>query len=190
VPIRSIKELIAFAKAQPGVLNYGSGTTGGAQHLPVELFKSMAGVNIVRIAYKGSGPALNDLLGGQIHLMFTTSASVAAHLKPARLRGLAVTSARRSALAPELPTVAESGVPGYEFILIDAMFAPANTPAAVIGRLNREIVRMLSTADAKEKFLSFGAEAAPSTPEELAAFIKTDISRLDKLIKEASITGK
>ena len=187
LPVKSIKELIALAKAKPGVLNYGSGTTGGAQHLPVEVFKSMTGVDIVRVAYKGSGPAVNGLLGGEIELMFTTSASVAVHLKSGKVRGLAVTSARRSALAPDLPTVAEAGVPGYEFILIDSMLAPAKTPAAIVNRLNREIVRVLSTAEAKERFLSFGAEPAPSSPEELAAFLKSDISRLAKLIKDTGI---
>jgi tripartite-type tricarboxylate transporter receptor subunit TctC len=187
VPIKSIKELIAFAKAKPGVLNYGSGTTGGAQHLPVELFKSMTGTNIVRIPYKGAGPALNDLIGGQIQMMFTTAASASPHLKSGKLTGLAVSSIKPSALAPDLPTLAAAGVPGYEFLIVDAMMAPAKTPAAVVNRLNQELVRALNTSEAKEKFLSFGAESAPSTPAELAAFIKSDTIRLGKLIKDAGI---
>lgn len=190
LPVKSIKELIALAKAKPGVINYGSGTTGGAQHLPVEYFKSLTGVNIVRVAYKGSGPAHNALLAGEVPLMFTTIPSVMPHIKSGKLTALAISSLRRSALAPDLPTVAESGVPGYEFIGPGGMVAPAKTPTAIINRLNREIVRVLSTPEAKEKFLSVGSEATPGTPAELGAFIKNEMARLAKLIKETGITEK
>ncbi len=153
VPAKSVKELIALAKARPGELNYGSTAAGGSIHLATELFKSMAGVNLVNIPYKATGLAVNDLMGGQVHLMISTALSVTPQMKSGRLRGLAVTSAQPSVLAPGLPTIAAAGLPGYEAVGITGAYVPAKTPAAIINRLNQEMVRYLNTPDAKEKFL-------------------------------------
>ena len=187
VPVNSVKELIALAKAKPGVLNYASGGAGSSIHLAGELFKNMAGVDIVRVAYRGSGPALNALLGGQVQVMFATAASAAPHLKSGKLKALAVTGHQPSALVPGLPTVTASGVPGYEFEALYAISAPAKVPAAVIKRLNNDLVRVLNQADFKEKFLNSGVEAAPSSPTELATVIKSEIVKIGKLIKDANI---
>ena len=187
VPVTSIKELIALAKAKPGALNYGSGGTGSSLHLAAELFKQMAGVNITRIAYKGAGPAMNDLIGGQVQIVFATAGTVSSHVKSGRLRALAVTSLKPSALAPGLPTVAASGVPGYEIEAIYALEAPTKTPAAIIKQLNQVIVMALNDADLKEKFLNAGIEVASSSPGELAAKIKSEIAKITKLIKDQDI---
>ena len=185
----SIKDLIALAKAKPGALNYASGATGSSSHLPAELFKSMAGVNIVRISYKGAGQAVNGLLGNEVQLMFATSGSVAPQLKSGRLKALAVTTAQPTPLAPGVPTVAATGLPGYTAEAINAMFAPAYTPAAVINRLNQETVRVLNQADVKEKFFSIGSDTVGSTPQELAATMKADIVSIGKVIKDAGIVA-
>ena len=185
----SIKDLIALAKAKPGALNYASGATGSSSHLPAELFKSMAGVNIVRISYKGAGQAVNGLLGNEVQLMFATSGSVAPQLKSGRLKALAVTTAQPTPLAPGVPTVAATGLPGYTAEAINAMFAPVYTPAAVINRLNQEIVRVLNQPDVKEKFFSIGSDTVGSTPQELAATMKADIVSIGKVIKDAGIVA-
>jgi len=185
LPVKSVKELIALAKAKPGELNYASGSTGGGGHLSGELLKYMAGINIVRVPYKSSGPGLIDLMGGRLHFMFP-SAAVAPHVKAGRLRALAVTSAKPSALFPELPTVAAS-VPGYELVGLNGLFAPAKTPDAIINRLNQEMVRYLRTADAKERFFNAGSDVLGNSPPEAAATIKSDLSRMTKLITDAGI---
>jgi len=186
VPVKSVKDLIALAKAKPGELNYGSGGAGSTPHLAAELFKSMAGVNIVRVAYKGVGPALNSLIAGEIQLLFATTGSVGPHVKSGRLRAVAVTSARASALVPELPTVA-SVVPGYELTQIQGVFAPSRTPAPIVKRFHQEIARVLGQTDVKEKFLALGTEPVGSSPEALSAAMKAEISRLGKVFKEAGI---
>ena len=190
VAINSVRDLIAMAKSKPGALNYASGGNGSSTHLAAEVFKDMAGVNIVRIAYKGGGPALIDLLSGQVHMSFANAGPVMAHVKAGRLRALAVTSAKPSALAADLPTVAASGVPGYEAAAIVDMFAPAKTPDAVVVRLNRELVRVLNQADVKERFLASGGEAVGSTPQELTDVMKSEIARLGKLVKAGVLTNE
>ena len=190
LPVKSVKELIALAKARPGELNYGSGGTGSSTHLAVELLKSMTGVNIVRIAFRGNAPALNALFAGEVHLMIATAGTVAPHLKSGRLRALAVTSAQPSPLAPGLPTVAASGLPGYESMQIYGVFAPSRVPAAIVKRLNEEIVRVLGRADVKEKFLASGVEPVGSTPQELAATIKSEVVRMSRVIKDAGIRAE
>jgi tripartite-type tricarboxylate transporter receptor subunit TctC len=185
LPIKSVKELIGLAKAKPGELNYASGSTGGGGHLSGELLKYMAGIDIVRVPYKSSGPGLIDLMGGRLHFMFP-SAAVAPHVKSGRLRALAVTSATPSALFPELPTVAAS-VPGYELVGLNAVFAPAKTPDGIINRLSQEMVRYLRTPDAKQRFFNAGSDVVGNSVEEAAATIKADFSRMSKLIKEAGI---
>ena len=188
LPVKSVKEFIAFAKARPGQLNFAAGSTGSSSHLAAELFKMMAGINIVYIPYRCAGPALNDTLGGQVSLLFSNTAAAGPHIKSGRLRGLAVTSAKPSALAPGLPTAASSGLPGYEAAAIYGVFAPAGTPATLVTRLNQEIVRALNRPDVKEKFFNAGVEVVASSPEQLATIMKSDMVRLGKVIKDAGIS--
>ena len=186
LPVKSAKELIALAKAKPGELNYAA-APGGLIHIAAELFKSMAGVNIVHVAYKGGAPSLTALIGGQVQLMFPTAGTVAAHLKSGRLRALGITSARPSALFPGLPTIAATGLPGYESVSRFAVFAPAKTPEAIVSRLNQEIVRVLGKADVMEKFHAGGIETVGSSPEQLTAVMKSEMAVLGKVIKNAGI---
>lgn len=187
LPVRSVQELIAYAKSKPGVLNYSSGSTGSTQHLAAELFKAMAHLDIMRIAFKGSGPALTGVIVGETQLMFPSAGSAAAHIKSGRLRALAVTSTGPSALAPGLPTVAASGIPGYESQSPFGIFAPAKTAAALIKRLNEELVRLLRRAETRDRFFSTGVEAVGSTPEELADTVKNEMAKWGKLIKQAGL---
>lgn len=186
VAAQSVKELIALAKAKPGALNYGSGAPGSSSHLAPELFKALAGVDIVRVPYKGTGPAINDLLGGQLQMMFSNASSVTPHVKAGRLRALGVSSAQPSALAPGVPTVS-AGLPGFESVSNLGIFAPARTPTAVIRRINEEVVRYLETADAKERMLNAGVETVASTPEHLAAVVKSEMARMGKIIRSVGI---
>jgi len=190
VAANSVKDLIALAKARPGELNYGSGSTGSSNHLAAELFKAMAGVNIMRIPYKSGAPALAALIGGDVQLMFVSAPTVAPHLKLGKLRALGVTSAQPSTLLPGIPTLAGSGLPGYQSVGITGIWAPAKTPVTAINRLNQEIVRFLKTAETKEKFINAGVEVVGSSPEEFAAMIKSDITVLGKVIKDAGIKAE
>ena len=190
VPVKSVKELIALAKSRPGELNYASSTTGAANHLAAELFKSMAGVKIQRIPYKGIGLATTDLISGRVQMAFPGAGGVMPHVKSGKLRALAVTGSRRSELLPGLPTVAESGVPGYESVVVNAVFAPAKTPATIINRLNHEIVRFLRTPQGKEKFLDAGSEVVGSSPGELGATRISDMARMSKVIRDAGIRAE
>src|SRR5258707_8383557 len=187
LPVKSVKELIALARARPGELNYASGSTGSSPHLAAELFKFMARVNIVRIPYRGNAFAYTDLIRGQVQVVFPTAGSVAPYLKSGRLRALAITTARRSELLPGLPTVAESGLPGYEAASIIRMFAPAATPAPIISRLNDELVRVLKKPEVKDRFFNMGVEAVGSSPEEFAATVKSEMARLGKMLRDAGI---
>ena len=187
VPINSVKDLIALAKARPGELNCATGNAGTSNHLAAELFKAMTGVNIMRIPYKGIAPALNDLISGQVQLMFGAAAAVTQHIKSGRLRAVAVTSAQPSALAPGLPTVAAAGVPGYASVAIFGVLAPAKTPAAIIKRLHQDITRVLNTAEVRTRFFNSGSEVVASTPDEFAAAIKSEMAGLGKLITDAGI---
>ena len=186
LPVKTVKELIAFAKGRPGELNYSMGGTGSSSHLAAELFKSMAGLDIVRITYKGTAAALNDLIGGQVQMAFATAPSVAPHLKSGRLRGVAVTSAQPTALAGNLPAIA-AVLPGYEAESIQGMFAPAKTAEAIIKRLNTELVRFLRLPEVKERFFAAGSDIVASTPGQLDATVKAEIARLGKVIKDADI---
>ena len=186
VAAASIKELIALAKAKPGVLNYGAGSPGGITHVAAEVFKSMAGVDMVRIGYKSDALLNTDLLAGQVQLTFGSASSVMPHAKAGKLRALAVTSAQPSALLPGLPPVAAT-VPGYQIGSIYGLFAPATTPVPIIKQVHQESVRFLNTADAKERLLNAGVEAAPGTPEEFTGLIKSEMARIGKVIKEAGI---
>ena len=186
LPIRSVKELIALAKSRPGQLNSASGPAGGSPHLAAELFKAMAGVNIVHVAYKAVAQALTGLIGGEVQLAFPTAGAALPHMKSGRLRGLAVTSLQPTALIPGLPAVAAT-VPGYVSESLTVAFAPAKTPAAIVNRLNQEIVRQLNQPDVKEKFLAAGSEVVGSTPDHLATTMSSEISRMGKVIKDAGI---
>ena len=187
MPAKSAKDLIALAKARPGELNYGSLGTGSSPHLAAELLKSMAGINIVRVNYKNSATYFTDLIGGHLHFLIGTASSVTPYAKSGRVRALAVTSAQPSTLVPGLPTLASSGLPGYEYVTVTGFYAPTKTPAAVVNRLNQETLRFLSAPDVKEKFFNIGVEVVGSSPETLAATIKAEITRMDKVIREAGI---
>ena len=187
LPVSSIKELIALARARPGELNYASSSTGATNHVAAELFKSMANVNITRINYKGGGPAVQDLVAGNVQVMFGSAGTVVPHTKSGRLRALAVTTTAPTVLAPGLPTVAAAGLPGYESVQLAGVFAPARTPAAIVSRLHQEIARVLQRPEVKERLFSIGIESTPSTPEEFAAIIKSEMARMDKVIKASRL---
>ena len=186
LPARSVHELIALANGRPGELNYGSAGNGSSIHLAAEMFKSMAGVNIVSIPYKGGGPAIIALLGGQIHLIFAAAGSVGTHIKSGRLRALAVTSAQPSRLYPDLPTIAMT-LSGYESIGRYGMFAPAKTPPSIIARLNQETIRALNLPEIKERAFAVGVEIVASSSEEFAAIIKSDMNLLSRIIKNGGM---
>jgi tripartite-type tricarboxylate transporter receptor subunit TctC len=181
----SVKELIALAKAKPGELNYASSGSGAAAHLAGELFKAMAGVEMVHVPYKGAQPALTDVIAGQAQLMFATSASVIPYIKAGRLRALAVTTAQRSATVPELPTVSEAGVPGFEAITWHGVVVPVATPRPLIERQNADIVRVLRMRDLRERLESLGAELAPGTPQDFAEYIAREIPKWAKVVKDS-----
>ena len=187
VPAKSVRELVALAKAKPGELNYGSAGAGSTNHLAAELFNVMAGVKIVRINYKGVGPAVNALVSGETHLMIVNVPAVAAYIQSGRLRQLAITSAEPSPLRPGLPTLAAAGLPGFESVVMSGTFAPAGTPAAVVNRLNQEIVRTINQPDIKEKFLALGIEIVGSSPQAATAAVKSEIASVARLIKDAGI---
>ena len=190
LPVQSVRELIAFAKARPKDLNYGASGSGSSPHLAAELFKAMAGVSMTLIMYKGGAQALTDLIGGQVQVMFATAASVSPLPRTDKLKALAVTSAEPSALFPGLPTVAGSGLSGYESASMAGVFAPAKTDPVITRRLNQEIRRILHSAEVREKFLSAGVEAVGSTSEELTAIMKSEMARLGKVIKDAGIRAE
>jgi tripartite-type tricarboxylate transporter receptor subunit TctC len=186
LPVKSVRELIDLAKAKPGELNYSSSSIGGATHIAGELFKALAGVNIVHIPYKGSAAALVDLMAGQIQLAFPPVASVGTHIKAGKVRALAVTSSKPSAVMPGLPTVAAT-LPGFEAGSASSIFAPRRTPRALIERINRDIVKVLNQAEVREKFLTLGIDTVGSTPEELATHMKSEIARVQKVIQFAGL---
>jgi len=187
VPVKSVKELIALAKAKPGELNYASSGVGSTNHLAGELFNVMAGVKIVRINYKGVGAGVNAVLSGEVHMMYANLASSAGYIQAGRLRPIAITSAEPSPLRPGLPTMAASGLPGFESVLITGVYAPSGTPAAIVNRLNQEIVRVIHLPDIKERFTNIGIETVGSSPQELTAAMKSEIARTGQLIKAAGI---
>ncbi|MBI4189584.1 MAG: tripartite tricarboxylate transporter substrate binding protein [Betaproteobacteria bacterium] len=189
LPVKSVRELISLAKAQPGKLNYARPAPGGPVHLAAELFKAMAGVNIVPIPYKGGGPAVLALLAGEVELSFPTLGSSAAAIKSKRLRALAVTSTEPSRQFPDLPTIAASGFPGFEAVLVNGLFAPAGTPASIVNRLNQEIVQVLRRPEVKERYFNTGVETVGTSPEEFESFVKSEMAKWGKLIKAAKIRG-
>lgn len=187
LPVRDVKGLIALARAHPGQLNYGSGGVGSTPHLSGALFNSMTGVNIVHIPYKGNAPAITDLLGGQVQLAYLGIPPVQPHIQSGKLKALAVTSARRSATLPQVPTIAESGVPGYELSPWYGILAPAGTPSDIVMKLNAAIANIVRTPEMKEKLAGIGAEAETTTPEAYAARMKSDLARWTNVIRSAHI---
>ena len=190
LPVKSVKELIALAKARPGQLNYASGGVGSAQHLPMEMLRVAAGIDLVHVPYKGLGPAYSDVLGGQVPMMFSGISNVVPYRNSGRLRVLAIGSLKRSPALPDGPTVAESGVPGYIFEAWSGYLVPAAAPKDVIVRIHAEIDRALALTDVQQKLSALGFDLVGGTPQEFAALIKTDLARFGKLVKDASIRAE
>ena len=190
LPSKSVKELIALARARPGQMNFSTAAPGTINHLAGELFNSMAKINIVRISYRGSPSALNALVSGEVQLMFATAAPARPHIQAGRVRPLGVTTATRMPAYPELPTIAEAGLPGFEAVSFHGIFAPARTPDAIVARLQQEIARILLRPDTRDRFASIGAEPVGSTRDELTAEIKAEVARMGKVIREAGIQEK
>jgi tripartite-type tricarboxylate transporter receptor subunit TctC len=190
LPVKSVRELIALAKARRGELSYASGGAGANSHISGELFKAMAGVDIMHVPYKGGGPGMTALMGGEVQMMFMGAASTMPHVKSGRLRGLAVTTAEPFPLLPGMPTLAASGLPGYQSVLIYGVFAPAKTPAALINQLNREIVRVVNTPDVQDRFVTGMIQTVGSSPEQLAARVSSEMARLGKFIRQTGIRAE
>lgn len=187
VPASSVKDLVALAKARPGQLNYGSAGNGSVSHFSSEQFKALAGVDIVHVPYKGAGPAVADLTGGRLQMMFENLPTVLPHVRSGKLRMLAVGTKTRSALVPEYPTVAEAAVPGYESSTAFGVLAPARTPAPVITRLSQATVKALQAADLKEKLSALGLEAVGGTPAHYAQHLKDELAKYGRIVKAAGI---
>ena len=186
----TVRDLVTFAKSRPGQLNFASGGAGTGNHFSGELFKLAAGLDLVHIPYKGTGPALADVLGGQVQMMFSTLLPAMPHVKTGRLRALAVTTAQRSASAPELPTIAESGFPGFETTTWHALLVPSATSKAIVERLHAELTAILRDREMKERLASQGTEVVASTPQELTAYIRTETSKWGKVAQQAGIKGE
>jgi len=185
VPASSLKELIVLAKSKPDSLSYASSGSGSPQHLSAELFKSMTTVKMVHVPYKGAAPAVTDLLGGQVQVLFAPMNTVLAHIRSGKLRALGVAANKRLAYFPDLPTIAEAGVPGYYSDLWFGLVTRASTPGEIVDKLNREVGKILAQADVKEKLSAQGIEPSATTPDEFAALIKTDLARWDKVIRDS-----
>jgi len=183
VPVRTVKEFIEYVKARPGKLNYGSSSSASA--LPMELFKSMTSTDILHIPYKGSGPMVNDLLGGHVQMSMAGAVAVVPHVNAGRLRAIAIGDLKRSSFLPDVPTLAEGGLPGYRAVIWTGMFAPAKTPQAIIDRLHKEVVRILHVQDFSERVSSLGADVVGSTPAEWGKFLASEIMKWAKIAKIA-----
>jgi tripartite-type tricarboxylate transporter receptor subunit TctC len=188
LPVKNVKELVALAKKRPGDLNYGSAGNGSTHHLSGELLNMMAGIKLVHVPYKGTTPALTGLLSGEVSVMFFTVVGIQPHAKSGKARALAVTTAGRASLMPELPTMTESGFPGFEVTSWFGLLAPAGTPAAVISRVNAESVKALALPDVSAALKKMGFDARGGTPDQFAAHIKSEVERFTKLVKATGIT--
>ena len=189
VAAANVRELIALAKANPGKLSFASSGTGAASHLSAELFKSMAGVELLHVPYKGTGQAVTDLLAGHVNLMFAPAQTVMPYVREGRLKALALTGSKRSETLPDLPTVAESGLPGYEAVGWFGVLAPVATPRPIVAKISADVNRVLAEREVREKMLGLGADPAGDTPDEFARFIRDDQAKWSKLMKEAGITA-
>jgi tripartite-type tricarboxylate transporter receptor subunit TctC len=190
IPVKSLKELIAYLRSNPGRLNYASAGTGNATHLAGELFRIVGGVDIVHVPYKGSGPALAELVGGQVDMMFANLAAAQGDIQSGKLRALAVTGPKRSVAAPQLPTASEAGLPGYEVTSWFGVLAPKGTQTMVIASLNKSFVQVLNMPEAKERLVSLGAEPVGSSPQAFVSYIKEEVARWGKVIKAAGIKAE
>ncbi|HEY7760671.1 MAG TPA: tripartite tricarboxylate transporter substrate binding protein [Burkholderiales bacterium] len=187
MPVKSVRELIRAAKARPGAIDYASGGNGTSPHLCMELLKSMAGIDLVHVAYKGSAPAVTDLIGGQVQVAFDNAPNVLPHVKAGKLRALAVSTAARSPLAPELPTIAEGGVPGFDVEVWFGIVAPAGTPRDVVALINAEINRALALPEVKRRFAEQGVRTIGGTPEQFGAYLQGQIARWAKVVKDTGV---
>jgi tripartite-type tricarboxylate transporter receptor subunit TctC len=187
LPVKTMQDLVALAKSKPGALNYGSAGTATGTHLSAELFKYMTGTDMVHVPYKGGGAAMPALLGGQVQLMFSTTVTAMPHVRAGKLRAVAVTSGKRWPTLPEIPTIAESGVPGYDHTPWNGFLAPAKTPRPVIARLNEEVAKILHAPETRAVFTNDGAEPVGNKPEEFAAIIKSETAKWTKVVKAAGI---
>jgi tripartite-type tricarboxylate transporter receptor subunit TctC len=187
VPVKTVKELIVYAKARPGQLNFASGGSGTAIHLAGELFKTMAGVDMVHVAYKGGGPAMTDVIGGQVSLMFDQILTSLPHAQSGKLRALAVTTAQRSPAAPQIPTIAEAALPGYAVTTWHGLLAPAGTSREIVNRLSGESAKVLQGADIRERFATQGVDPVSSTPEQFAAMMKAELEKWRKVVAQAGV---
>jgi tripartite-type tricarboxylate transporter receptor subunit TctC len=185
MPAKSLRDLLALARARPGELIYGSGGVGSAGHLATELLRMTARVQMVHVPYKGLGPALTDLAGGHVLILISTVASAMPHVKSGRIRALAVTTLKRSAVLPQTPTMDEAGVKGYEFSTWYGLFVPAATPRAIIDRLSRENAKTLSAAEVKEQLASQGIDGSPTSPEAFGAYVRNEVAKWGKVVKES-----
>lgn len=183
LPVKNVKELIAYAKSRPGKIDYASGGSGLTNHLTMELFKAATGLHLVHIPYKGGPPAITDLIGGQVSLMFETGAGILPHVKSGKLRALAVSRARRTAGAPDLPTVAESGVPGFDATAWISMMAPAATPRDIVARINTELNKSLGVPEVRERMLTLGTDPVGGSAEEFGAMLKVELAKWAKAVK-------
>lgn len=190
VPATSVKELIAFARSKPGALHFASPGIGQSQHLSGELFKRMAEVDIVHVPYKGTGPALTDLIGGQVQMMFSNIPPALQHVESGKLRALAVTGPRRARALPNLPTLEEAGLPGYQVASWIALFAPAGTPPAIVAKLHAEVTQALGSATGHERILAANAEPGTGSPQDLAAMVAAERSKWSKVIREGNIRAE
>ena len=190
LPVKTVKEFVALAKKRPGQLNYASAGVGTPPHLAGELFKSMAGIDITHVPYKGGGPALTDLLAGQVELYFSGISSAIPLIREGRVKAIAVTSAKRSSVMPDMPTIAESGLPGYEVGNWYAILGPAGLPRDIVSRINTEIVKALKSQDTHKRVLELGADPVGSSPEQLASYMKAEIAKWAKVIKAAGIKAE
>ena len=188
VPAKSMRELLELARAKPGQVNYGSGGNGTASHLATEMLKLMTKTDMVHVPYKGLGPALTDLMGGRLHVIISTLASALPQIKAGKMRPLAVTTAQRSAFFPEVPTMDEAGVKGYEFSTWYGLLVPAGTPPAIVDKLSAETRKALGSAAVREQFASQGLEAASSTPQQFAAYLRSEVAKWGKVIKASGAT--
>jgi tripartite-type tricarboxylate transporter receptor subunit TctC len=189
LPVRSVKELIALARSRPGQINYASAGAGTSTHLAAALFEHLARVRFVHVPYKGGGPAIIAVVAGEVPVTFGTAASVSPHTRSGRLRGLAVTGSRRSALLPDLPAIAESGLPGYEMLNWLGLFAPAGTPRAVVEKLSSELVRIVRTPEVSGALQASGAEPSPLVPDEFAAFVKSEVEKWAQVVAVTGMTA-
>ena len=187
LPVKTVPELVAYAKARPGELNYASGSTAASAHIAAELFKHLAGVDLVRVNFKGTGPAMTAVMSGEVQVVFPAAGTAMSYVRSGKLRALGVTSARASTLAPGLPTVAEQGLPGYESSSVTGVFAPAKTPPHVVSRLHEEMLGVLVTPEVKEKLFATGLEVLALPPAEFETFIRREVARMDVMVKRAGL---